>query len=511
MGHLEENYQKYAALMETGNIQVKIVSAPRNPYEIGIASARTCYSSRGIITPQEITNDPKEKESAEKIARSTLKAGHLTTRQHSHFIFSISGVSRYLVWQNLHFHPYYNSEQVSQRYVEVKDNGDWYHLPEELNRPEIHSFMAESLERYRELIRLSIPVVEREYFRIHRVRAADPSKYQKEIQKKAMETARYVLPIATGTYLYHTISNLTLLRYYTMLNRFPLAEWKILVLKMIAEATKISPELVAELPEPLPPLQVASDTDTIHRAMEMNKAFDSSLAGKRSRMVDYPRAEFILNAHPGFDPKTLASLLDAVENPLLSDVVFPVSLDPEANLLNQFTFTFQRKISHSADSQAQRHRTLAGSRPFLKDTMTLEPDFITPALYLSHPPLRDFYGRWMEHHFGRISRLHRSGFSLDALVYLLPNAFPVRYYETGSALAFFHKWKTRTCLNAQEEIFASSLDDISEMEKIFPDAAAHIGPPCVIRHSQKPRCPEGSHFCGIPVWRTGFRDVSRIL
>jgi hypothetical protein len=38
---------------------------------------------------------------------------------HQYFQFKIENVSRHLVWAFLHAHPFYNSEQVSQRYVKV--------------------------------------------------------------------------------------------------------------------------------------------------------------------------------------------------------------------------------------------------------------------------------------------------------------------------------------------------------------------------------------------------------
>ena len=54
------------------------------------------------------------------IARSIYEAGHHTTFQHAHFQFAMENVSRQFLWTFLHSHPFYNSEQVSQRYVEVK-------------------------------------------------------------------------------------------------------------------------------------------------------------------------------------------------------------------------------------------------------------------------------------------------------------------------------------------------------------------------------------------------------
>jgi hypothetical protein len=38
-----------------------------------------------------------------------------------------------------------------------------------------------------------------------------------------------------------------------------------------------------------------------------------------------------------------------------------------------------------------------------------------------------------------------------------------------------------------------------------------VGPPCVVRNGLiSPRCTEGTHFCGVPVWRS-FPDVVRRL
>src|SRR4030066_1422826 len=93
---------------------VKLEKAFSNPFNNLIATARTCYSGKGIISEDSITEDYK------KLAKSIYKAGHHTTLQHAHFQFSISNVSRQFVWSFLHSHPFYNSEQVSQRYVAVK-------------------------------------------------------------------------------------------------------------------------------------------------------------------------------------------------------------------------------------------------------------------------------------------------------------------------------------------------------------------------------------------------------
>jgi len=97
------------------------------------------------------------------------------------------------------------------------------------------------------------------------------------------------------------------------------------------------------------------------------------------------------------------------------------------------------------------------------------------------------------------------------LAYLLPNAFPVRFYESGDFLNFYHKWKARLCYNSQEEIFYSSLDEVIQVKEVMPELGQFLGPPCKVRENLKPRCPEGAHFCGVKVWNLEFKDYNRII
>jgi len=86
-------------------------------------------------------------------------------------------------------------------------------------------------------------------------------------------------------------------------------------------------------------------------------------------------------------------------------------------------------------------------------------------------------------------------------LYLLPNAKSIRLVESGSLLHLLHKWTMRTCFNAQEEIYQSSLDEIAQLREVHPQLAKYIGPPCYLRAGvTTPICTEGSHFCGIKVW-----------
>ena len=91
---------------------VNLIDYSRNPFNLAIASARTCYSSKGILLPEDMVKSEKSIEIRDRVAKSTKKAGHLTTRQHPQFIFTLDKVSRQFVWSFLHSHPFYNSEQV---------------------------------------------------------------------------------------------------------------------------------------------------------------------------------------------------------------------------------------------------------------------------------------------------------------------------------------------------------------------------------------------------------------
>src|ERR1700682_3891465 len=99
--------------VETAPPKITLRSAFSHPFDSAIAAARTCYSSR-LITSDEITDKQRL-----NIGAATFYSGHHTVYQHAHFEFGLENVSRQFVWSFLHAHPFYNSEQQSQRYVRL--------------------------------------------------------------------------------------------------------------------------------------------------------------------------------------------------------------------------------------------------------------------------------------------------------------------------------------------------------------------------------------------------------
>src|SRR5262245_63377634 len=110
--------------IESGPPQVTLRSASAHPYDGAIAAARTCYSPR-VVDAAEVT--PAQRAS---IGPLTFEAGHHTVYQHAHFEFGLQNVSRQFVWSFLHSHPFYNSEQSSQRFVRLDEIRA--HVPEGL-------------------------------------------------------------------------------------------------------------------------------------------------------------------------------------------------------------------------------------------------------------------------------------------------------------------------------------------------------------------------------------------
>jgi thymidylate synthase ThyX len=182
---------------------------------------------------------------------------------------------------------------------------------------------------------------------------------------------------------------------------------------------------------------------------------------------------------------------------------------PLARALHHASYTFLKKLSHTADSQDQRHRMVPASRPLMTFTDTRRPDYVTPPLVARNAAARAVYEEAMDRAWAAKNRLLELGVSPEDALYLLPNAKALRFHETGSLAYLSHKWVMRTCFNAQEEIYRASMDELEQVRAVHPRLARHLGPPCVLRAGRiTPTCTEGEHFCGVPVWRS-FPSVER--
>ena len=520
--------------------RARLVAAFRQPLDNAVAAARTCYSPR-IVTPEEVAglgeSDPGRREERrrhrDRLARELYQAGHHTVFEHAHFQFALAGVSRQFVWSFLHSHPFYNSEQVSQRYVPVREGS--YFVPRALGEAASALFretVGAQFAAYERLRQLLVPHVEREYFMLFPARRRQAARYARAIEKKAMEVARYVLPVATCTHLYHTISGLTLLRYRRICRQLDAPdEQQAVVDAMVAAVLAEFPEFGLLLEEPLAPeslpewpFAAAAFGAGRELAVEARREFDASLDGKISRLVSMSAdAEGVLAQavrevlgvprRALEDAGAIGLVLDPGRNRLLGEPLNLTSMHKLGRALAHVSFTFRKRLSHTADSQDQRHRMTPGSRPLLAAHLSTAADYVVPGLIAAHPELGAPYGEAMAAAWRGIERLLACGAAPCDAAYLLPNAVPIRFTESAPLDALWHKHRMRLCYNAQEEIWRASVEEAQQIREAAPLIGRHLLPPCGVRRESgaAPLCPEGARYCGVRVWELALEEYRRVI
>jgi thymidylate synthase ThyX len=487
-------------------------------------SAHGAHGRSESLALSEITDRQRE-----SISRATYGGGHHTVYQHAHFVFGMENISRQFVWSYLHSHPFYNSEQSSQRFVRLDQVQAFVPPLEGEARAVYDSAIFQAWEHYRRLTDIlkrdtwTIMAELRHFDDLH----GDEKRRKRiarEAEKKAIETARYVIPIAAHTSMIHTISGITLHRLRRMQqdNDVP-HEAGVVIDEMVRAVRDIDPMFFDKIGEP--PLAQESLPEFGFPGVRQDAAsfcedFDRKLEGKTARLVDFSKEgeELVadaLRAVLGLSPTELTTdealrrLLDPHANSLRTDTLNVAVHSPMMRALFHVNYAFLKKISHTADSQDQRHRMVPGSRPLMTQTDTHAPDYIVPMLIGRNDEAAAIYHEAMEQAWEAKNRLLQLGAPLEFALYVLPNAKALRFMESGSLIYLIHKWTMRTCFNAQEEIYQASMDELDQVRRVHPRIAKYMGPPCVVRNGVvSPRCTEGDRFCGVPVWQS-FPDVER--
>src|SRR6266436_5557970 len=228
-------------LVETAPPRITLRNAWAHPFDSAIAAARTCYAPR-LIGPEEITDKQRL-----NIGAATFYSGHHTVYQHAHFEFGLENISRQFVWSFLHAHPFYNSEQQSQRYVRMDRTQAYV--------PQLSLFFD----------------------------AESRAMYERDI-------ARYVLPVAAFTTMVHTVSGIVLHRLWRMCAASDTpSEARAIIGEMVALVKNIDPQFfdrfgtepMDELPEWKPTAPAATHGN------QFAKEFDAQLNGRTAVLLDY--------------------------------------------------------------------------------------------------------------------------------------------------------------------------------------------------------------------------------
>ncbi len=520
--------------------EVELRSSPEEPYNEAIATARQCYSSKKV-SKEDVKKNKEQKSIRDNIAESVYDARHHTIFQHAHYTFHFSNISRQFVWSFLHSHPFYNTEQQSQRYVrmgEEKNLEEMFRIPEfkkESSDRIYRETIEHQLESYNELIEELEPIAE------EKIKERFPSKSEKETdkmkEKKAQEIARYVLPVSTFTKMYHTVSALTLFRYNRLSEQLDVPEEQREVIdQMVDHVKKGDPNWKKIMEDPIP-LEETLEHKVLNRiskdgkkrvgekeAMKFKEEFDKEMKSENGNILYTKLINYARNG-PENIADAVRTVLGVTENKISDEEVISAVLNPADNdyLSEKLTlahtsklsrakflsdYSFKHRISHTADSQAQRQRMSFGARPILTQHITSEPDYITPKLIRTNNSLKEKYEEIHEEIYEKIGALIKNGESKEKIQYLLPNSQTIRYLDRTDFLNLAQKFEKRLCLNAQEEIWNSSLQQKDQIAEVHPELTKHIGAPCQLRKKaeETPVCPEGDKYCGVQVWKRGNLD-----
>jgi len=491
-----------------------------NSRDIAISAALQCYApgvAKMVLRPDE---------RFQQIAESTLEAGHHTTRMHAHYTFRIEGVSRSVVHDILHFSPFYNTSQQSQRYVEAKEGN--YLIPTKLTEKQRQIYLesaATANENYFRLLELLRPEVDRRLRLMYPERGWKTAKTAERLESKAQklcqEIARYVLPVAQKTNLFYTLNELQLLRLFraSQMSNYS-REAKYLVASMISDLAKVDKGIIQDLREPWTEVVEQNFDETYIR--EQKEEFDAWLGGRQSRLLSFSentREELakavrnVLGIPKRYlsDSEALKRLMDPAKNPLLADVFEAGIIDPLTSCLREVPIRFATKLSHTADSQRQRQRQTSAATPPIEAMYDRRADFMTPLIIRENEELNETYKKMIGMNYTNVARCLEAGIPKELALLLLPNAHTLRVVERGDLFDWLHRLKDRLCYLAQEEIFFISVEQAEQIIQVLPGAREMILAKCGARQSSRmsPRCPEGERWCGQKVFNLEIEDYKR--
>src|SRR5258708_32645154 len=222
---------------------------------------------------------------------------------------------------------------------------------------------------------------------------------QQQAGKKAIEMARYVLPVAAATTMVHTLSGIVLHRLHRM-SKSGDTPWEAarVVGAMVDRVKEVDPQFFERVGRaPLPEQRMPEGSLLPERLNGAAAAqIDARLDGRVSKLIDWsPNAERVAAEALRFtlglvesemsDDDALRRLLDPSVNRYRLETLNVMEHAPMMRALNHVHYTFLKKISHTADSQDQRHRLVPGSRPLIAAYDGADPDFVTPMLIRQNP------------------------------------------------------------------------------------------------------------------------------
>ncbi|MBI4017722.1 MAG: FAD-dependent thymidylate synthase, partial [Candidatus Aenigmarchaeota archaeon] len=264
--------------------KVTLIAHHSDPIRTSAAAAITCYSHKGassIVFPHE----PKD-ERVTRTFKDCYDSGHQIFSIPS-FAFGLENVSRNFVHDVLHLNLHYASDQVSQRYVTNKEAA--VRMPP-FNDPYSTALAEKRFAAQWKAYQETIPLLESHLREIKsRSKGRLSGRDEQLVPKQSIEIARYVLPVAALSGLYHSINLSTLYR-LVLTPEITNTPWeaRLVAQKMMGEVKKVAPDAFDHIGQPLKPEDTPTyqgrklvDTDVT----AYNEKFDNNLGGFRAKLV----------------------------------------------------------------------------------------------------------------------------------------------------------------------------------------------------------------------------------
>ena len=214
----------------------KLQTESATPEVISAAYARISRSEKSIaeLREQALKELEKARRSNQKII---FELGHSSVAEHSVFNFDLIGISR-LVTELVEIIRFASFTEKSQRYVAFSDD---FVIPEELEKPTLKPLREEYIHIMQALFneyKESLKAIQEYYKKVQ------PQLKKSEIEGKAKEDARYILPLATKTQLGMTINARSLENLLRRLITSPLAEAHELYNLLLKSVKELCPSLI---------------------------------------------------------------------------------------------------------------------------------------------------------------------------------------------------------------------------------------------------------------------------
>lgn len=387
--------------------------------------------------------------------------GHASVAEHAAFNFDVSGISR-LAAEELQSHRLLSFTEKSQRYITISAD---YVVPSEIAGTEWEARFHET-----------IPVLFSAYDRIaaqltHHYMPPEPESLSKtelrDLENKAKEDARYLLPLACCTQMGMTMNARNVEHVVLELSDHPLIEVRQLGAAIASAVGNLAPSLVKYTVRGRYPREN-------RRRLKQRLANSEWLSGELT-VSSTPNVKFVEATADG-EEKILRALAFAngssyysklSDSPEIWDDVFRDMLphDPALRELEMVTMTFEIEISASCFAQMKRHRMMT---LLAQEYGSVSGVIIPPAI--EEAGLTGSFLEAVEKTQNVARSLHEEHPQLAP--YVLTNAHKKRVLMHSNARELFHFARLRCDQHAQWEIRRLGEQVMKLAQKHWPKAFA---------------------------------------